>query len=86
MKLTIDIDSKKVFAISILLIFLLVTSVTYGQRRVVESAKTQESPSIATQFGGSFVCLISQCGWPSIVFLILPAIAVYIWKKVFSVG
>ncbi len=85
MKITIDLDAKKVFVISVLLIFLLVTSVTYGQRRSVQTEK-QESPSIASQFSGSFVCLISQCGWPAIVFLILPAVAVFIWKKFFSLG
>lgn len=86
MKLVIDLDSKKVLVISILLVFLLITSITFGQRRSVQKTEEQQAPSIAAQFGGSFVCLISQCGWPAIIFLILPAIAVYIWKKVFSVG
>ena len=85
MKLIIELDSTKVVFISILLVFLLITSVTFAQRRSVQPTEDQ-SPSIASQFGGSFVCLISQCGWPAIIFLILPAIAVFFWKKYISLG
>ena len=86
MKLVIELDSTKVVFISVLLVFLLITSVTFAQRRGAQAAKETESPSIASQFGGSFVCLISQCGWPAIIFLILPAIAVFFWKKYISLG
>ena len=88
MKISIELDKKRIIVLSAVLMFLLVVSVVTvdAQKSRRTQQQPQESPSIAAQFGGSFVCMISQCGWPALVFLILPAIAVFIWKKIFSVG
>ncbi len=89
MKVTIEFDKKRILILSTVLIFLLLSSVMVmaqrSSRRSQEAGPT-EQPNIAVQFGGSFVCMISQCGWPALVMLILPAIAVYVWKKFFSWG
>ena len=87
MKLTVEFDKKRILILSAVLIFLLVSGVTVGQRtRRGAEPPPSEQPNIAVQFGTSFACMITQCGWPALVFLILPAIAVYFWKKFFSWG
>jgi hypothetical protein len=75
--------NKKILLIAILITILIASSAVMAQRRTSEAA-TQEK-SVFAQFGESFVCIIG-CGWPAIVILILPPIAIYIWKKVFSWG
>jgi hypothetical protein len=84
MKITIELDSKRTLILASILIFLLVAGSTLAQRRTRETVGP-ESPSIAGQFLQSFTCIIG-CGWPAIIILILPAVAIYIWKKVFSWG
>ncbi len=88
MKVTIEFDKKRILILSTVLIFLLVSTVVTLGARAPRGAQANptEQPNIAVQFGGSFVCMISQCGWPALVMLILPAIAVYVWKKFFSWG
>ena len=86
MKLTIELDSKRTIVLSALLVFLVISSFVLAATRGTAAKQTQESPSIAAQFGNSFVCIFTQCGWPSIVFLILPAVAVFFWKKYISLG
>ncbi len=77
-------DSKKVLALTIVFLFLIIS--TYASAARPQEAQTQQKPSLAMQFVNSFTCMVTQCGWPAIVFIVLPAIAVYIWKKVFSWG
>ena len=84
MKITIELDSKKVLILTTLLIFLLVTSMAFAQRRTA-TTEPEAKPGIASQFGSSFVCIL-QCGWPAMVLMALPPIAVFIWKKIFSIG
>ena len=48
-----------------------------------EAAAT--SPSIPGQIINAGFCII-DCGPFAILFIILPAIAVFIWKKIFSIG
>ena len=76
--------NKKILLIVILLTILIAASAVMAQRRTTE-AKVEEK-SVFSQFGQSFVCIITDCGWPAIVILILPPIAIYIWKKVFAWG
>ena len=87
MKIKIELDNRRILILSAVLIFIILGSVVATAQR---TSRTQQNPTkqpnIAVQFGSSFACMITQCGWPALVFLILPAIAVYIWKKVFSVG
>ncbi len=85
MKITIEFNRTRILILSAVLIFLLVSGFTVAQRRTREAPPT-EQPSIAVQFGSSFVCMISQCGWPALVFLVLPAVAVFVWKKYISLG
>jgi len=42
-------------------------------------------PSILDQFIGAGGCMLG-CGPIAILFIILPVVAVYIWKKLFSIG
>lgn len=86
MRVTINLDAKRTLILSALLVFLLVSSLTYGAARRTAAKAQPEQPSIAAQFGNSFMCIFSQCGWPAIVFLILPALAIWFWKKYISLG
>ncbi len=73
-------DSKKAVFVS-LLVFLVIAGSAFAAED-----NAQGQPSIAGEFLDSFVCIFTQCGWPAIVIFILPPIAIYIWKKVFSWG
>ena len=75
-------NRRKVLAIAILLCILITASTALGARQ----EEPEEQPGLAAQFMGSFTCMMTQCGWPAIILFILPAIAIYIWKKVFSWG
>ncbi|HIJ98355.1 TPA: hypothetical protein H1005_00215 [archaeon] len=87
MKITVEFNKTRILILSVVLVFLLVSGITVAQRtRRTAEAPPTEQPNIAAQFGTSFVCMISQCGWPALVFLILPAVAVFVWKKFFSWG
>ncbi len=89
MKITIEFNKTRLAILSVVLVFLLVVSITVeAQRTTSRKAATgpEQQPSIAEQFGGSFACMITQCGWPALIFMVLPALAVYVWKKFFSWG
>lgn len=77
------IDKKKLLIGVCILLFLVVLSNTLAR---TEEAATDKKPGIASQFISSFKCILTDCGWPAIVIMILPAIAIYIYKKVFSLG
>lgn len=79
-----SIDSKKVVLVSVFLVFLLLVGGVFAQRGDEETSG--QKPGLAGRFLDSFVCIFTQCGWPAIVIFILPPIAIYIWKKVFSWG
>jgi hypothetical protein len=77
-------NKKSLLLIAIVVCILITASFAFGARRAEEEEAAQ--PGIAGQFLGSLKCIFTQCGWPAIVLFILPAIAIYIWKKVFSWG
>ena len=84
MKITIELNSTRILILSGVLIFLLVAGFTQAQR--TRTPTPEEQPGIAVQFVSGFVCMFTQCGWPALVLLVLPAIAVYVWKKYISLG
>ncbi|MFH1424098.1 MAG: hypothetical protein ABIG20_00270 [archaeon] len=50
-----------------------------------ETTPQQKEGGIASQFLGSLKCIFTECGWPAIIIFILPPIAMWVWKKFFSV-
>ena len=60
----------------------LVSSVVVLAKEVEAGGKV----SLKMQFWNSLKCIFTQCGWPAIIIIIIPALAVYIWKKLFSLG
>lgn len=73
------INSKKAVLVSIFLVALILVGSAFA-----EEDGGEPSRGIGGQFLDSFVCIFTQCGWPAIIIFLLPAVAVYIWKKFFS--
>lgn len=48
-------------------------------------AKVVVQPTIFDQIIGAGGCMLG-CGPIAILFIILPVVAVYVWKKLFSIG
>ena len=60
---------------------ILLSSVSLAAKKAAPIA----SPSILDQIIDAGVCTIG-CGPIAILFIIIPAIAVFVWKKLFSIG
>lgn len=78
-------QKAKVVLIASILIFLLIVGSSFARKKA-DDDEPVEKPGVAMQFVQSFSCILTQCGWPAIVLLILPAVAVFVWKKFFSWG
>jgi len=74
---------NNMLVVSSFLLFLALAGTSLAART---AEVVEKKPGVGMQFVNSFTCIFTQCGWPAIVILILPAIAIYIWKKVFSWG
>lgn len=88
-EMKIEIDSKRILLVSAVLIFLVIVgtgTAATAKTTAKKTSETTQNPGLLGQFSSGFVCMIMQCGWPSLVLLILPAVAIWIWKKFFSLG
>jgi len=75
-------NKKRVLLVlALVLIALLVVEGVMARKE----APAPKKRGIGGQFLDSFVCIF-KCGWPAIVILILPAVAIYIYKKIFAWG
>ncbi len=77
----IRINSKRVISVAAVLLMLITLGTALGARRTTDQPVTEESPGLAMQFGQSFACMFTECGWPTIIILVLPAIAVWFYTR-----
>lgn len=78
--------NRKTKAIAIVAILGLLMSASAVLAARSEEAAAAEDPGIGGQFLDSFLCIFTRCGWPAIIIFILPPIAIWFYKKFFSLG